>query len=196
MPTEERTSKGVERCANHPSRPTVETCEVCGRPLCVECAIPVRGRVLGAECLPEVLGSDIRAPSPPRRGGRLATPADRVAGAALAAAALTTLLPWTRFSTGSGFAGAWAFDGRWSMLAACAAAIGVAVWWAFGRRPSVARTTVLIAGTAVVAGSVLAALNPPPFTKPAVAPWIALVAGAGAAAVSAYARFRSPAPRV
>lgn len=114
----------------------------------------------------------------------------------LAAAALATLLPWTRFSTGSGFAGAWTFDVRWSMLAACAAVIGLGVWLAFGRHPSVTRTAATIAGTAVVAGSLLAALNPPPFTKPALAPWIALIAGCGAAIVGAYARVSSTAPHV
>ncbi len=38
---------------------------------------------------------------------------------------LATLFPWTRFSTGSGFAGAWALEVRWSMLTACAAVIGL-----------------------------------------------------------------------
>ncbi|MGZ5298438.1 MAG: hypothetical protein ACXWDU_02065 [Actinomycetota bacterium] len=196
MPTEERTTKGAERCATHPSRLTVGTCEVCGRPLCVECAIPVRGRVLGAECLSEVLGDDIPASLPPRPWRRLRSPADRVTGALLAVAALATLLPWTRFSTGSGFAGAWAFDERWSMLAACGAVIGFGAWLAFGRRPSVARTAAIVAGTVVVAGSLLAALNPPPFTKPALAPWIGLAAGGGAAIAGAYTRSRSTAPRV
>ena len=105
MPTEERTTKGAERCATHPSRLTVGRCDVCGRPLCVECAVPVRGRVLGAECLPEVLGSDLPATEPPRPWRSLRSPVDRVIGAAFAVAALATLLPWTRFSTGSGFAG-------------------------------------------------------------------------------------------
>jgi hypothetical protein len=196
MPTEERTTKGAERCATHPARLTVGACDVCGRPLCVECAVPVRGRVLGAECLSDVLGSDIPASAPPRRWRRLRSPADRVTGALLAVAALATLFPWTRFSTGSGFAGAWTVDTRWSMLAACAAVIGLAVWWALGRRPAPARTAAIIAGTVVAVGSLFAALNPPPFTKPAIAPWIALFAGAGAAIVGAYARTRSAAPHV
>ncbi len=196
MPTEERTTKGAERCATHPSRATVGACEVCGRPLCIECAVPVRGRVLGAECLSEVLGSDIPASPPPRQWRRLRSPADRVAGALLAAAALATLLPWTRFSTGSGFAGAWTFGVRWSMLAACAAVIGLGAWFGFRRRSSVARTAAILAGTVVVAGSMLAALNPPPFTKPALAPWFALAAGLGAAIAGGYARFRSTAPHV
>lgn len=196
MPAEERTTKGAERCATHPSRITVGTCDVCGRPLCVECAVPVRGRVLGTECLSEVLGNDLPTSTPPRQWRRLRSPADRVTGGLLAVATLATLLPWTRFSTGSGFAGAWAFDVRWSMLAASAAVIGLAVWFAFGRRPSVTRTGAILAGTVVVAGSLLAILNPPPFTKPALAPWIGLAAGAGAAIVGTYARFRSTAPHV
>jgi uncharacterized membrane protein YgdD (TMEM256/DUF423 family) len=196
MPTEERTTKGAERCATHPSRLTVGTCDVCGRPLCVECAVPVRGRVLGAECLSEMLGDDVSASTPPRRWRRLRSPADRVTGALLAVATLATFLPWTRFSTGSGFAGAWAFDERWSMLAACAAVIGLGVWLALRRHPSMARTAAILAGTVVFSGSLLAVLNPPPFTKPAIAPWIGLAAGAGAAIVGAYARFRSTAPHV
>jgi hypothetical protein len=152
--------------------------------------------VLGAECLSDVLGSAIPASAPPRRWRRLRSPADRVTGALLAVAALATLFPWTRFSTGSGFAGAWTVDARWSMLAACAAVIGLAAWWALGRRPALARTAALIAGTVVAVGSLFAALNPPPFTKPAIAPWIALFAGAGAAIVGAYTRVRSAAPHV
>jgi hypothetical protein len=196
MPTEERTTKGAERCATHPSRLTVGTCDVCGRPLCVECAVPVRGRVLGSECLSEILGDDVPATAPPRPWRRLRSPIDRVIGASLVVAAVATLFPWTRFSTGSGFAGAWAFDVRWSMLPACAAVIGVGIWIGFGRRPKVVRTAAIVAGTVVAVGSLLAALNPPPFTKPAIAPWIALVAGAGAALLGAFARSRSPAQHV
>ena len=196
MSTEERTMKGADRCATHPSRLTVGICDVCGRPLCVECAVPVKGRVLGAECLSEVLGNDIPASAPPRRWRRLRSSADRITGALLAVATLATLLPWTHFSTGSGFAGAWAFDGRWSMLAASAAVIGLGVWLAFGRRPSVARAVAIVSGTVVVIGSSLAVVNPPPFTKPALAPWVGLAAGAAAAIVGAYARVRSTAPHV
>jgi hypothetical protein len=112
----------------------------------------------------------------------------------LAVAALATLFPWTRFSIGSGFAGAWAFDVRWSMLAAGAATIGLVAWFALGRRPAAARTVAILAGPVIALGSLLAALNPPPFTKPSLAPWIALVAGAGAAIVATVARSRSTAP--
>jgi hypothetical protein len=196
MPTEERTTKGAERCATHPSRLTVGTCEVCGRPLCVECAVPVRGRVLGPECLSEVLGDDIPLATPPRAWKRSRAPLDRMIGASLGVAVIATLFPWTRFSTGSGFAGSWALEVRWSMLAACAAVIGLGLWLGLGRRPRAARTAAIASGTIVAVGSLLAALNPPPFTKPALAPWISLGAGAVAAVLGGYAASRSPAPHV
>ena len=196
MPTEERTTKGTERCATHPSRLTVGTCDVCGRPLCIECAVPVRGRVLGPECLSEVLGDDIPATPTPRPWRRSPSPIDRMVGASLAVAALATLFPWTRFSTGSGFAGAWALEVRWSMLTASTAVIGLVLWLAFGRRARVARAIAIVTGTLVAVGSLLAALNPPPFTKPALAPWISLAAGAAAAAFGTYATSRSAAPHV
>ena len=196
MPTEERTTKGAERCATHPSRLTVGTCDVCGRPLCVECAVPVRGRVLGPECLSEVLGDDIPSAAPPRPWRRSRSTVDRAIGGALAVAAISTLFPWTRFSTGSGFAGAWALQVRWSMLPACAAVIGIVLWLLLGRQPRAARTVAIVAGTLVAVGSLLAALNPPPFTKPALAPWIALAAGATAAILGTSEASRSPAPHV
>ena len=196
MPTEERTTKGTERCATHPSRLTVGACDVCGRPLCVECAVPVRGRILGPECLSEILGDDIPATAPPRAWRRYRSSIDRMIGGSLVVAAVATLFPWTRFSTGSGFAGAWALEVRWSMLTACTAVIGLVLWLALGRRPRAARTAAIICGALVTAGSLLAALNPPPFTKPALAPWISLTAGALAAILGIYASSRSSAPHV
>lgn len=196
MPTEERVAKGVERCANHPSRLTVATCEVCGRPLCVECAVPVRGRVLGTECLSEVLGDDTPTSTPPRTWRHNRSPIDRLTGAFLTVAVFLTLLPWTRFSTGSGFAGAWATDLRWSMLAACGAVLTLVAWLGLERRATVARGVAILGSAVIASGSLLAALNPPPFTKPALAPWIALATGLVAAAVAIRARTRPTASRV
>lgn len=196
MPTEERVAKGVERCANHPSRLTVATCEVCGRPLCVECAVPVRGRVLGTECLSEVLGDDTPTSTPPRTWRHNRSPIDRLTGAFLTVAVFLTLLPWTRFSTGSGFAGAWATDLRWSMLAACGAVLTLVAWLGLERRATVARGVAILGSAVIASGSLLAALNPPPFTKPALAPWIALATGLVAAAAAIRARIRPTASRV
>jgi hypothetical protein len=184
MPTDERATKSAERCASHPSRATVGVCDVCGRPLCLECAVPVRGRVLGSECLAEVLGDDIGGSEPPRPWRKKRAVADRAAGVLLAIVTLASLLPWTRFSTGSGFAGAWAIDGRWSMLAAGGAAIGLGVWLASSARSAVARIAAVTGGAVASAGSLLAIVNPPPFTKASVAAWIALAAGLLAVALA------------
>ncbi|MGZ4129747.1 MAG: hypothetical protein ACXVPR_02825 [Actinomycetota bacterium] len=196
MPVDERAVKGAERCATHPARATVGACDVCGRPLCVGCAIPVRGRVLGAECLPEVLGDDTpETPVAPwRRPAR--SVAEQTIGAVLAVAVLTTLLPWTRFGTGSGFAGGWSADRRWSMLAAAAAVVSIGLWLWSVRRPVVARGAAIVGGTLILCGSVLAMVNPPPFTKPALAPWVAAAAAAGAIGVGAFTRTRAIPPRV
>ncbi len=198
MPTEERAVKGAERCATHPTRATAATCEACGRPLCVECAVPVRGRVMGVECLSEVLGEEVvvTAPLPAWRRRAIRSRADATVGVLIAVAALSTLLPWTRFGTGSGFGGAWAFDQRWSIVAACAGVAGLAAWLLLGRRPAAARIVAIASGSIVAVGSVMAILNPPPFTKPALAPWIALVTGVGAAVVGLSAGARPKAPHV
>jgi hypothetical protein len=149
----------------------------------------VRGRVLGTECLAEVLGDDTLPAAPVKRWRRktVRAPLDRVCGALLGLAALATLFPWTRFSTGSRFAGAWAIDRRWSMLAAVAAVVALALWLAFARRPIVTRVAAIAGGVVVTVGSLMAILNPPPFTKPALAPWIALGAGLGAAVTGVLA---------
>lgn len=175
----------------HPSRPKVASCDSCSRPLCVECAVPVRGRVLGLECLSEVLGEDAPAPEvPPWRRRPIRSPAERVVGSLLAAAFLTTLLPWTRFGSGSGFAGAWALDTRWSMVAALGSVLSLAPWLVLRRRPEAALTSSIVGGLTVAAGSLLAIMNPPPFTKPALAPWLALASGIATVTASVLARAR------
>jgi hypothetical protein len=162
----------------------------------VECAVPVRGRVLGIECLSDVLGGDVAETEPQRPWRRMRSPMDRAAGLFLATATLVTFLPWTRFSTGSGFAGAWAFGDRWSMLAAVGAVVGLGVWLASTRRFVIARIAAVAGGMVVSAGSLLAIWNPPPFTKPASAPWIALVAGVGSLVAGAVGGIGSTTSRV
>lgn len=159
----------------HPGAQAVAVCEGCGRPLCLACAVPVRGRVLGRECLP----ADATTPNgaEPAPAPRASTPRNLL-GAGFAAALAATALPWTRFGEGARPFGAWAWDPRWSMLAAPAALAGLIVW-VIGRRRGGRTWSVALAflGAAVTAGSLLAILNPPPFTKPALWPWIGLVGG-------------------
>jgi hypothetical protein len=175
MPPDERATKVADRCATHPGRPKAAACERCGRSLCIVCAVPVRGVAYGPECLGEVLGDDappVEAPKPTR------APADRVAGVALLVALAATLAPWTRFGAGSGwFHGAWSADVRWSMLAAISALVGAIAWWtAKPGRGTIGRRVCLGACVGLAVGALLSILNPPPFTKPALAPWVALAA--------------------
>jgi len=188
VPVDERATRNAERCDLHPGRPIVARCDGCGRPLCLDCAVPVRGRVLGGECLAGALGPD--APpvvtAPPRT-----RPVDDWVGLCFGVVLLTTLLPWTRFGEGSGFLGAWGRPDRWSMLVSGSASFAAVLWIALRRtslRPSQAWDAALgILALVSCAGALLAILNPPPFTHAAFAPWVALVGASAALAVSVVA---------
>lgn len=195
MPVDVRTAKGGERCDQHPTRSAVARCDGCGRPLCLPCAIPVRGRVLGAECLPDPLE---RTPAPLRRGPPLGG-TNLLTGAAFGLALLATTLPWTRFGVGSGFFGAWGGSPRWSLLAAVSATAGAAVW---GTRQMVHGGDRLgfdvalgVLGGLVAFASALAIWHPPAFTRVWVGPWVSLAGGlvACAASFAAVRRERKPA---
>lgn len=189
MPPDERATKLADRCATHPGRPKAAACERCGRSLCIVCAVPVRGVAYGPECLGDVLGDDIPPVETPRP---TRSPADRAGGVAILVAMVATLAPWTRFGTGSGWLhGAWSADVRWSMLAAVSALVGAIAWWRM--RPgggTIARRVGLVVCVGVAVGSLLAIVNPPPFTKPALAPWVAL-AGAVVAFVALVSGMRT-----
>ena len=172
MPTE--AAKSAERCERHPGSASVARCARCDRTLCIACAIPVRGTVLGQECLPAdvaaVAGAVAERPTPMSRWW-LAT------GACLAILLGSTVFPWTGFGVASGWFGAWGIPPRWSSLAAVAAAIATVVWIA-RRRPG--RAAAWIVGALSLVATVaagLAVLNPPPFTEASAAPWVALAAG-------------------
>jgi hypothetical protein len=184
---EDRPVKVGERCSTHPARAAVASCDGCGRALCVSCAVPVRGAAFGAECLARVLGDEEPVPTPASPSRSVL---DRGIGLTLAVASIVTLMPWTRFGTGSRWLrGGWALDQRWSMLAAGASVLGLAIWFLAGRRHAgVGRLGALAAGTLVALGSTLAILNPPPFTKPAIAPWISLVAGVACLSLAGTSR--------
>ena len=197
MPAEERSTRSTERCDQHPTRSAVVRCEGCGRPLCLSCAVPVRGSVLGVECLPEPLTAGTPAPA----GTPRSSPLRQVAGAALLMALVATTLPWSRFGVGSGALGAWDQPPRWSSLAAGAALFGCLAWGV--RRvflPSARWMDAVVAGLGglVGAGAILSIWHPPAFTRAWVGPWLALVAGALACGASLAdrrgGRGRSPAP--
>jgi hypothetical protein len=180
VPTNEIAITG--RCETHPGRPAVGRCDSCGRLLCIGCAVPVRGQVLGPECVGEVLGQEAthEVASPPRRPRR---PGLRLAGVGFAGAVVASALPWSnRFSSHeTGLFGGWGFSPlAWSLVAAGAGVIGAAAWvtaqWR-PRRGRMLRGAMLALAGLVAAGAVLYLLGPPPFSHPWLGPWVALGAG-------------------
>ncbi|MBI3647669.1 MAG: hypothetical protein HY240_02760 [Actinobacteria bacterium] len=194
MPGEERTTRTAERCHAHPGAGAVATCDRCGLAVCISCAVPVRGTVVGTECLSAEIGhSSDGSPAPEAPGGRGAS---ALSGAALAVALLATGLPWTRYGR---LLGGWAWPfGRafpWSMVAAPAALLGSVVWLVGRRRGSVRRRAVALAvlGATTCVGAYLAIDIPPAFTRPWLGPYVEIAAGAVAvvAALAAAHRARS-----
>jgi hypothetical protein len=156
--------------------------------VCIACAVPVRGTVVGAECLSAELGSPW---SPPAPGGRAALAA---AGAALIAGLLATALPWTRLGR---WLGGWTLapaDGLpWADLATAGAVVGSVLWLVARRRESIRRVAfaVAAAGAILGVGAYLAIANPPPFTRAWLGPYLAVPAGAVATVAGAVAGHRA-----
>ena len=175
-------------CELHLDKVAVGTCETCGRPLCLDCAVPVRGRVLGPECLSAILGPDAPQadPAPARRRPSLV-----LSGMGFALALAATALPWSRFGPGSGPLGAWGATLRWSLLSAVAAALGLGLWAGLNAvrlQPSRSAAAVFrVLAVAIAAGAALTLLNPPPFVTPSAGPWAAL----GAAVVAFAGTYRT-----
>ncbi len=150
-------------------------CDVCARPLCVACAIPVRGAIVGRECLPAVLEDAPpaeRVPNPIRpRGGKVA-----LVGFALAA--VVTLLPWSRFGDSSRYLGAWTL--HWSLIAALAGVGGLAFAVFVRYRPLDPRIEAAAYGLLGLVVSVAAAIqhrHPPILSEATYWPWVAVLGG-------------------
>jgi hypothetical protein len=185
---EEQTSARKGRCANHPAVARVGACDMCGRPLCIACAVPVRGRVIGPECLPKVLvdvPEPVHIPKPPSPRG------DLIAALGFAVVVLTSIFPWSRFGDSSHYFGAW--SRHWSLVAVLAALLGLALIGVARRRPVDTRIEVAaLSGLAVVAA--LAAFlhhrKPPLLSAPTAWPWIAIL-GAAVALLGAMVKMRA-----
>jgi hypothetical protein len=177
---DERLEHTPERCSLHPGVQAVATCEGCGRAMCLWCAVPVRGLAYGAECVGTVIGEDrpVEPEAPRPRAPR------RVA-VGFGLALVATVPPWTTFGDGSRIFGAWSLSPRWALLAALAAALGLAAALVRLRRPRPDRRWDAVSiglGVAVVAGAVLEWFRPPFPSRPSIVPWIAAAAGAFASA--------------
>jgi hypothetical protein len=164
-----------ERCVHHPGRAAVARCAACDEPICLTCAVPVRGRVIGPECLANELGDPalIVPPEPvPSFTGSWAT----VAGAVLAVVA--TIGPWTRTGAGERLLGAWVPSIRWSLVAAVAAIVLLPLaWWFRTRGSRSSGTLVALAGLVVVSASALAIAFPPTFQVASWGPWLGAAGG-------------------
>jgi hypothetical protein len=184
---------GSERCQHHPARAAVARCAGCDRPLCVSCAVPVRGRVFGPECVADELGEPgLTVPPEPERSHPVVWVA--VAGAGIAL--VGTIGPWTRTGAGDRVFGAWVPNVRWSMVAAVAAIVlAVGVWRLAGGRDRAARL-VIVTGSLVAVASALAIAFPPTFQAASWGPWLGVAGGAIAAAAGVgIAAFRRHPPQ-
>jgi hypothetical protein len=181
-----------ERCVHHPGRAAVARCSSCEEPICLPCAVPVRGRVIGPECLAAELG-DPGLAAPP--GAVTAVPWSTAAVAGALLAVVATIGPWTRTGAGDRLLGAWVPSIRWSTIAAVAAValLGVA-WWFRARGTRTGAALVVIVGAAVASGSALAIAFPPTFQEASWGPWIGSVGGAMAVAgaIASIASERRP----
>lgn len=165
-----------ERCLHHPTRAAVARCSACEEPVCLQCAVPVRGSTIGPECLAAELG-DPALTVPPEPAAPVHGSLTALAGAVVAVVA--TLGPWTRTGAGDRFLGAWVPNVRWSMVAALAAiTLLVAAWWFRRRGTPAGATTVAIAAALVLAGSVLAIAFPPTFQTASWGAWLGAAGGA------------------
>ncbi|MBA3363563.1 MAG: B-box zinc finger protein [Actinobacteria bacterium] len=164
-----------ERCIHHPGRPAVARCSACEEPVCMTCAVPVRGRVLGPECLAAELG-DPAITTPPEPDRTLVGSWMAVAGAALALFA--TAAPWTRTGAGDRMFGAWVPSFRWSMVAAVAAAVLLpAVWWFHRHGARSGAMVAIVGGAGVAVASALAIAFPPTFQVASWGSWVAALGG-------------------
>lgn len=164
-----------ERCIHHPSRAAVALCSSCEEPVCLSCAVPVRGRVLGPECLAELGDPALTTPPEPDR----AISGSRAAVAGAFVALLATAGPWTRTGAGNRLLGAWVPSLRWSMVAAVAAiALLPAAWWFRAHGSLSGAVLVILGGITVVSASALAIAFPPTFQAASWGPWVAAVGAA------------------
>jgi hypothetical protein len=170
------------RCATHPGEVSVASCDVCGRALCIACAVPVRGSVVGQECLAQVVEDP--PPAPPATGSPSWTRGLLVGGFALTVAA--SILPWARYGDASGMLRAWTM--HWSLLALVAALAGLVVLMLRRRFPAdqILLSVVLAVLAAVsLLGVLLHGVHPPPLSERAPLGWGLAVLGSGAALIGA-----------
>jgi hypothetical protein len=176
-------SSAKQRCGVHTDRISVGRCQECGRPACLACAVPFRGRLLCRTCAARALG----APRPEEAVPRPSTGPDVAAGAVLAVGLLATIPPWHQAGSLSGALSAWApsselpvFVAVLALAGAAALTLGVALLHRPGRGPTAGAAAL----SAVAAGAIAFSLiRAPDFYAFTPAPFVALAAGMVAAVI-------------
>lgn len=194
----ERATTRPGRCANHPGVAQAATCDLCGRPLCVACAVPVRGVPVGPECLPKVLDDPQPVAPPPLS---IVPRGDAFAIVGFAVVLAFSVLPWSRFGDQSRLFGAW--TPHWSLVAVAASAAGLVLAVAYRRRapaPGMEIGTYLGLAVVIAMASYLHHhRQTPPLSPPSVVPLLAvggalLVAAGGLIELVALLRARWTVP--
>jgi hypothetical protein len=186
----------IERqaCSIHTDRQAVERCAECGRPACLACAVPVRGRVLCTSCAARELGE--RTPAEELAPVRSRRP-DLVAGALLLAALVLTTPPWHRIGPLTEWFTAWGLEPEpWPtaavallMVALVAAVLpGVLRLPSWRTQAAVYGIADLLAGLAVLR-SIMGALV---FFRHSPIPFLVLALTAGVAIVAIVRIARAP----
>jgi hypothetical protein len=168
------------RCANHAAIPAVGSCDVCGKAICLSCAVPVRGRLVCHEDLGTVL-ADVSVPPRPPEVLRLPVAGDALAIAGFALVVFLSVFPWTRFGDNSGYFEAWSF--HWSLVAVGGSALALAFAVRTLRRPTDPRFAAAVyAGMGLIVGgaAILYHQRPPgvPLASAAVTSRLALLGAA------------------
>lgn len=180
-----------ERCGIHADRVAVSSCDRCGRPVCLECAIPIRGQVLCSEDAARELGSPLLNPPRPEHSRR----PEVVAGTLLALALVATAPPWHGEGELTGVLSAWrpglepwAFVSCLSLLGAAVLALTPLVV----RIESRARVSAGYASLAVLAvvAAAVTLVAAPDFFSPTPAPFV-VMGLALAGAVVGFGRLRA-----
>jgi hypothetical protein len=152
--------------------------------LCLACAVPVRGRVIGPECLSKVL---VDAPVLPHVPVPMPASGGRLELVGFGVVVIASVFPWSHLGDSSGYLGAWA--PHWSLVAVGAACLGLLMILVDRFRPMDPRVgTAALFILAIVAGvaAFLHHRHPPLLAVPTGWPWVAL-AGAGMALLGAVA---------
>jgi hypothetical protein len=189
------------RCANHAAIPAAGSCDVCGKSICVSCAVPVRGRLVCHEDLGALL-ADESVPTRPPEVVRLPAGGDALAIAGFSLIVVLSVFPWTRFGDNSGYFEAWSL--HWSLLAVAGAALALAFAVRSLWRPTDPRVVAAVyAGMGLIVGgaSILYHQRPPgaPLASAAITSRLALLGAAlavvgGVAKRASLLRWGRPAP--